>query len=93
MPPTSGNDNSWPPYWTEELAKPPPLQDLRSTSPLQIKIDFKKFSGEPKDWTTWSKVHRAQLSALGCADGLTETAGDETKLIRYDFDLGSVDPD
>ena len=32
-----------------------------------IKIDFKEFSGEPEDWTTWSKVHRAQLSALGCA--------------------------
>ena len=26
-----------------------------------IKIDFKEFSGEPEDWTTWSKVHRAQL--------------------------------
>ena len=47
-------------------------------SPMQksppIKIDFKKFSREPKDWKTWSKVHRAQLSALGCADALTETA-------------------
>ena len=36
-----------------------------------IKIDFKEFSGEPEDWTTWSKVHRAQLSALECADALT----------------------
>ena len=45
-----------------------------------IKIDFKEFSGELEDWTTRSKVHRAQLSALGCADALTETAGDETKV-------------
>ena len=58
-----------------------------------IKIDFKGFSEEPEDWTTWSKVHRAQLSALGCADALTETAGDETKVSRDDFDRGSVDPD
>ena len=58
-----------------------------------IKIDFKEFSGEPEDWTTWSKVRRAQLSALGCADALTETAGDETKVNRDDFDRGSVDLD
>ena len=56
-------------------------------------IDFKEFSGEPEDWTTWSKVHRAQLSALECADALTETAGDEPKVNRDDFDRGSVDPD
>ena len=58
-----------------------------------IKIGYKEFSGEPEDWTTWSKVHRAQLLAPGCADALTETAGDETKVNRYDFDRGSVDPD
>ena len=45
----------------------------------RIKIDFLEFSGEPEDWTTWSKIHRAQLSALGCADALTETVGDETR--------------
>ena len=67
---------------TSTLEKSPP-----------IKIDFTEFSGEPEDWTTWSKVHRAQLSALGCADALTETAGDETKVNRDDFDRGSVDPD
>ena len=50
-----------------------------------IKVDFEEFSGEPEDWTTWSKVHRAQLSALGCADALKETVGDETS--------GSIDPD
>ena len=58
-----------------------------------IKIDFKEFSGEPEDWTTWSKVHRAQLSAVGCADALTETSGDETKVNADGFDRGSVDPD
>ena len=58
-----------------------------------IKIDFKKFSGEPENWTTLSKVHRAQLSALECGDALTQTAGDETKVKRDDFDRGSVDPD
>ena len=50
-----------------------------------IKIDFKEFSGEPEDGTAWSKVHRAQLSALGWADALTETAGDETKINRELF--------
>ena len=58
-----------------------------------IKIDFKEFFGEPKNWTTWSKVPRAQLSALGCADALTDTVGDETKVNREDFDRGNVDPD
>ena len=58
-----------------------------------IKIDFKEFSREPEDWTTWSKVHRAQLSELGCADALTETVGDETKVNLDDFDRLSVDPD
>ena len=58
-----------------------------------IKIDFKEFSEEPDEWTTWSKVHRAQLSALGCAGALTETAGDGTKVNHDDFDRGSVDPD
>ena len=57
-----------------------------------IKIDFKKFSGEPEDWTTWCKVHRTQLLALGCADALTETAGDETK-VNFNFDRDSADPD
>ena len=60
-----------------------------------IKIDLKEFSGEPEDWTTLSKVHR--LSAIGAwicrFDALTETAGNETKVNRDDFDRGSVDPD
>ena len=60
---------------------------------LPIKIDFKEFSEEPEDWTTWSKIHRAQLSSLGCADALTETAGDETKVNRDGFDRGRADPD
>ena len=60
---------------------------------LPIKKDFKEFSGELEDWTTLSKVHQAQLSALGCADALTKTAGDETKVNCDDFDRGSVDPD
>ena len=58
-----------------------------------IKINFKELSGEPEDWTTWSKVHRAQLSAPGCANALTEIAGDETKVNRDDSDRGSADPD
>ena len=69
--------------------------DTRSTiekSP-PIKIDLKEFSGEPEDWTTWPKAHCAQLSALRCADALKETAGDETKANRDDFDRGSADSD
>ena len=92
MPPTSGNDNSWPPYWTEEGLTPTAARSTIEKSP-PIKIDFKEFSGEPEDWTTWFKVHRAQLSALGCSDALMETTGDETKVNRDDFDCGSVDPD
>ena len=33
------------------------------------------------------------MSTLGCADAPTETAGDETKVNRDDFDRGSTDPD
>ena len=68
------------------------ISTIKKSSP--IKIDLKEFSGEPEDdWTTWSKVPcRAQLSALGCADALTETAGDETKVNRDNFDRGSIDP-
>ena len=94
MPPTSGNDNSWPPAILARRAGQTPTA-TRSTiekSP-PIKIDFKAFSGEPEDWTTWFKVHQAQLSALGCADALTETAGDETKVNRHDFDRCIVDSD
>ena len=60
---------------------------------LPIEIDFKDFSGEPDDWITWSKVHGAQIPTLGCADALTETAGDEMKVNRKDFDRGSAGPD
>ena len=67
----------------------------RSTieKPPPNKTDFKEFAEEPEHWTTWSKVHRAQLSALGCADALTKSASDGTKVNRDDFDRGSADPD
>ena len=35
-----------------------------------LKIDCKNFSGESEDWNTWSWVHQAQRSALGCAEAL-----------------------
>ena len=38
----------------------------------------------------WFKVHRTQLSALECADALTETAGDETKVHRDDFEIAAA---
>ena len=56
-----------------------------------IKIDFKEISGKSEDWTTWFKIHRAQLSALGCLDALTEAAGSEMKVNHDDFDRRSAD--
>ena len=93
MPPPSVNDS----FMTAILERradqtPAAIRPTIEKSPM-IKIDFKEFSGEPEDWRTWSKVHRAQLSTLGCADALTETAVDKTKVNRDDFDRGSVDPD
>ena len=66
--------------------RPPPATRSTTEKSPPIKIEFKEFSGEPEDWTTWFKVHRAQLSALGCADALTETAGNETKVNRDNFE-------
>ena len=40
-----------------------------------------------------SNVQWAHLSALKCADARTETAGDETKVNRDNFDRGSADLD
>ena len=66
----------------------------RTKSPAQylaaMKIDFKEFFGELKDWTTLSKVHRAQLSALGCVDALTKTRGEETQINRANSDRSSI---
>ena len=64
---------------------------IEKSSPIEI--NFNEFSRESEDWTTWSRVHRAQLSALGCADALTETASYETKVNLDDFDRCSDDPD
>ena len=88
MPPTSGNDNSWPPYWTESHR-----YEIYDREVPSDQDRLQGVFGEPEDWTTWSKIHRAQLSALGCADALTETSSDETNVNRDDFDCGSVDPD
>ena len=63
---------------------------IEKSSPINR---LREFYGELEDWTPWSRVHRAQLSALACADAVTETVGDETKLNRVDFDRGSADPD
>ena len=90
MPPTSVNDTAI----LERRAHQTPaatISTIEKSPP--IKIDFKEFSGEPENWTTWSKVHRAQPLALGCVDALMETAGDETQTNHDDFDRGSVDPD
>ena len=90
MSPTSVNDNSLPPLLDRRADQTPAATRSTIEKSPPIKIDFKEFSGEPGGWTAWSKVHRAQLSALGCADALTETTGDETKVNRDDFDRGSV---
>ena len=72
----------------------PPLPDLRSRSPLRSRSTSRSSPGNPRTGKKkWSKVHRTQLSALGCADALTETAGDETEVNRDDFDRGSGDLD
>ena len=67
----------------ERMAEAPPLAQHASTAaasvppearPSAMRIDFKKFSGEPEDWNAWSKVYMAQISALGCEDVLTTPA-------------------
>ena len=57
-----------------------------------LKIDFKEFSGEPEDWNTWSRVHHAQLSALGCADALTAEGDDDIKIGAGGYEDGNYDP-
>ena len=56
-----------------------------------LKIDFKEFSNEPEDWNTWSRVHQAQLSALGCAEALSAKDDHDIKIWSDDFDSSSVD--
>ena len=58
-----------------------------------LKIDFKEFSGESEDWNTWSRVHYAQLSALGCAAALTAQGDDDLKIGRSDFTDDEADPE
>ena len=58
-----------------------------------LKIDFKEFSGESEDWNTWSRVHYAQLSALGCAAALTAQGEDDLKIGRSDFIDYEADPE
>ena len=66
--------------------QPPAATRYTIEKPPPIKTDFKEFAEEPEHWTTWSKVHRAQLLALGCADVLTKSASDGKKVNRDDFD-------
>ena len=58
-----------------------------------LKIDLKDFSGEPEDWNTWSRMHQAQLSALGCAEALSAKDDHDIKIGGGDFDRSSVDPE
>ena len=58
-----------------------------------LKVDFKEFSGEPEDWNTWSRVHQAQLSALGCAEVLSVKGDHDIKIGGDDFHRSSVDPE
>ena len=67
----------------KRIAEAPPLAEQAATAaatappearPPAMKINFEKFSGEPEDWSAWSKVYMAQMSALGCEDVLTTPA-------------------
>lgn len=66
-------------------------------SPIQYlptsKIEFKEFSGEPENWNTWSRVHQAQLSALGCDSALSAKGDDGKKIGSNDYDSSSDDPE
>lgn len=42
------------------------IQFSSPTVPPLAKMAYLEFPGEPGDWSTWSKVYLAQLSALGC---------------------------
>ena len=58
-----------------------------------LKIDSKEFSGEPENWKIWSRVHQAQISALGCAEALSEKYDHDIKIGSGDFGRSSVDPE
>ena len=92
MPPSSGNDSLWPPYWREELARPPPLQYLRSRSPLQSKSTSRSSPGNPRTGQHGPRPTGLSYRRLDVPMRL-QKAGDETKVNRDDFDRGSVDPD
>ena len=66
----------------QELQGRPRSATTRSSTDRfpSLKINFQEFSGEPEDWNTWSKVHQAQLAALGCAEALTAKDDDDVKI-------------
>ena len=86
----------------ERLAEAPPLAQKTATAaatappkarPSAMRIDFEKFSGEPKDWNAWSKVYMAQISGLGCEDVLTTPAAQDVNVGADNFDGSQVNPE
>ena len=57
-----------------------------------MKIDSKDFYGEPENWNTLSRVHHAQLSALGCVNALKATGDEDIKIGSCGFDEDDYEP-
>ena len=86
----------------ERMAEAPPLAQQAATAaasappearPSAMRIDFKKFSGEPEDWNAWSKVYIAQISALRCENVLTTPAAQDVKVGADNFDGSQANPE
>lgn len=58
----------------------------RLIHPRTVSLPFKDLSGELEDWSTWSRVHYAQLSALGCVDALKAEEDQDIKIRGGGFD-------
>lgn len=58
---------------------------------MGLKVELKKFTGEKKDWPTWSKAHLMNARMLDCYQALDVPEEEACKVARLDFDSGDHD--